>query len=609
MCGISGIVDFKNGIDNLDSNIQKMNDFLAPRGPDAADTYKSPAAYLAHRRLIVIDPENGAQPMTRFYKNKKFTIVYNGELYNTMDIVSELKTFGFTFQGHSDTEALLCAYMHWGEECLHKLNGIFAFAILEEPENRLFLARDRLGVKPLFYSYQNNMLLFASEIGALLASGIVSPTIDRFGLAEVFLLGPGRTPGCGVFKDVHEILPGSCAIFTAEGLKNKKYWRLAADEHSLSPAKTIENVRELTEDSIRRQLVSDVPLCTFLSGGLDSSVITAIASRQIDNLHSFSVNYTDNDKFFKANYFQPNSDDRYIGITSRYTCTTHHVVTLGIPELAQSLYAAVDARDLPGMADVDSSLLLFCGEIKKYATVALSGECADEIFGGYPWYNDPEIYEKDEFPWSHSTRERFSMLKKGILGGLDPEEYVHERYFETIRSASKLPGEEHINSRMREMFMLNINWFMQTLLDRKDRMSMANGLEVRVPFCDYRLVQYAYNIPWQLKSYGGREKGILRAAMKDLLPEEIIKRKKSPYPKTHNPLYLNIVREKLRDVLDDPGSPILQIIDKNNVKGLLENESAFIKPMYGQLMTTPQVYAYLLQVNYWLSKYNVEILA
>lgn len=607
MCGISGIADFKNGVDNLESNIQKMNDFLAPRGPDASGTYKSPAAYLAHRRLIVIDPENGAQPMTRFYQNKKFTIVYNGELYNTAELTDELKTHGFTFQGHSDTEALLCAYMVWGEDCLQKLNGIFAFAILEEPENRLFLARDRLGVKPLFYSYQNNMLLFASEIGSLLSSGIITPVADRFSLAEVFLLGPGRSPGCGVLKDVYEILPGACAIFTAEGLKIKKYWRLYADEHVKSPLKTIEDVRELTEDSIRRQLVSDVPVCTFLSGGLDSSVITAIASKNIYNLHSFSVSYTDNDKYFKANYFQPNNDDRYIGITSRHTCTTHHVVTLGIPELAESLSAAVDARDLPGMADVDSSLLMFCGEIKKHATVALSGECADEIFGGYPWNNNPEIYEKDEFPWSYSTQERFSLLKKGILGGIDPEEYVHERYFETIRSASKLPGEPYINSRMRELFILNINWFMATLLDRKDRMSMAHGLEVRVPFCDYRLVEYAYNIPWHLKSYGGREKGILRTAMKDLLPDEIIERRKSPYPKTHHPLYLKIVSERLRDVLENPKSPILQIIDKSAVKGLLENENAFLNPMYGQLMTTPQVFAYLLQVNYWLQKYQIEI--
>ncbi len=607
MCGISGIIDFKYGVDGLDSNIEKMNCFLAPRGPDASGTYKTAAACLAHRRLIVIDPENGAQPMTRIYRNKKNTIVYNGELYNTAELVSELKSFGFSFQGHSDTEALLCAYMHWGEKCLEKLNGIFAFAILEEPENRLFLARDRLGVKPLFYSYKNSRLVFASEIGALLASGIIPPVLDASGLAEIFLLGPGRSPGCGVYKDVFEILPGACATFTDEGLKTKKYWKLCAGEHTASSQKTIENVRELAEDSIRRQLVSDVPVCTFLSGGLDSSVITAIASRQIDNLHSFSVSYTDNDKYFKANYFQPNNDDRYIGITSRYTCTTHHVVTLGIPELTDALCPAVDARDLPGMADVDSSLLLFCGEIKKHATVALSGECADEIFGGYPWFNNPEIYEKDEFPWSHTTQERFGMLKKGILGGIDPDEYVHERYFETIRAASKLPGEPHINSRMRELFLLNIDWFMQTLLDRKDRMSMAHGLEVRVPYCDYRLVEYAYNIPWHLKSYGGREKGILRTAMKDLLPDEIIERKKSPYPKTHNPMYMKIVKEKLKGVLDDPSSPILQIINKDYVENLLNNESAFLKPMYGQLMTTPQVYAYLLQVNYWLGKYNVEI--
>ncbi len=607
MCGISGIVDFKNGVAGLDDSVQKMNEFLAPRGPDAQGTYNSPCAALAHRRLIVVDPENGIQPMARIRGKNKCTIIYNGELYNTDDIKAELAGFGWRFEGHSDTEALLCAYMQWGEDCLQKLNGIFAFAVLEEPENRLFLARDRLGVKPLFYAYRGTRLLFASQIGALLASGLVRPDVDRAGLAEIFLLGPGRTPGCGVYKDVHEILPGACATFTERGFAAKKYWSLSARDHTQSAVKTIETVRELAMDSIRRQLVSDVPVCTFLSGGLDSSVITAISSREKANLHSFSVNYTDNDKYFEASYFQPNSDDTYIGITSRHTCTTHHVITLGIPELAQALYAAADARDLPGMADVDSSLLLFCAEIKKYATVALSGECADEIFGGYPWYNNPEIYNRDEFPWSLSTHERFNMLKKGRLGDIDPDLYVRERYFETIAQAEKIPGEPHINSRMREMFILNINWFMQTLLDRKDRMSMANGLEVRVPYCDYRLVEYAYNIPWDIKAYGGREKGVLREAMRDLLPKEVIERKKSPYPKTHNPLYKKIVREELKKVLDDPNSPILDVIDKNYVENLMQNENIFAKPMYGQLMTTPQVYAYLLQVNHWLKKNNINL--
>jgi asparagine synthase (glutamine-hydrolysing) len=608
MCGISGIIDFQNGVSGLDESIKKMNDSMRSRGPDAEGTYQTETAALAHRRLIVIDPENGAQPMTRLYKNNKYTLVYNGELYNTSEIASELSSYGYRLSGHSDTEVLLLSYIHWGETCLDKLNGIFAFGIYIEPENKLFLARDRLGVKPLFYSYKNHKFIFASQIGAILSSGLIPPVIDRYGIAEVFLLGPGRTPGCGVFKEINEMLPGACATYSAQGLHLKKYWNLSACDHTDSPARTIEHVRGLVEDSIRRQLVSDVPVCTFLSGGLDSSVITAIASKEIKNLHSFSVSYTDNDKYFKANYFQPGNDDKYIGITSRHACTTHHVVTLGIMDLADALMGAVDARDLPGMADVDSSLLLFCEEIKRHATVALSGECADEIFGGYPWYNDPDIFERDEFPWSHSTAERFSMLKKGILGNIDPLEYVQERYLDTIRSTSKNPGEPHINGRMRELFTLNINWFMATLLDRKDRMSMAGGLEVRVPYCDYRLVEYAYNIPWQFKKLGGREKGILRTAARDILPPEIIERKKSPYPKTHNPLYLQIVRKRLHDVLSDKRSPLLYLIDKKNVEGILENKDAFSKPMYGQLMTTPQVYAYLLQVDYWLKKFNVEIM-
>lgn len=608
MCGICGIADFKKGTADLKENIQRMSEFLSPRGPDAQGTYFSECALLAHRRLIVIDPQNGSQPMTRICGKNRFTIIYNGELYNTAELKEELTSFGHTFAGHSDTEALLCAYIQWGDECLQKLNGIFAFAVLEEPANRLFLARDQMGVKPLFYSYRCGRLLFASQIGALLVSGMVRPEVDRFGLAEIFLIGPGRTPGCGVYKDVHEILPGTYATFCEKGFHTRRYWKLEAREHTQSVKQTIETVRELTEDSIRRQLVSDVPVCTFLSGGLDSGVITAIAGAHIKNLASFSVSYTDNEKYFQPNYFQPNSDDTYIGITSRHTCTTHHVVTLSIPELAQALPRATDARDLPGMADVDSSLLLFCGEIKKHSVVALSGECADEIFGGYPWYNEPKACNRCEFPWSLTTKERFSMLRPGRLGDLDPFEYVRERYLETVHSASTIPGETGPDTRMREMFVLNTQWFMQTLLDRKDRMSMAHGLEVRVPFCDRRLVEYAYNIPWHLKSFGGREKGILREAMKDLLPSEIIERKKSPYPKTHNPMYKTIVRDELRGVLGNPKSPVLDLVDSDYVSGLLDDDNAFSVPMYGQLMTTPQVYAYLLQVNHWLTKNNVNII-
>ena len=265
---------------------------------------------------------------------------------------------------------------------------------------------------------------------------------------------------------------------------------------------------------------------------------------------------------------------------------------------------AVDARDLPGMADVDSSLLLFCKEIKKHCTVALSGECADEIFGGYPWYRDKDIRAINGFPWSQTTSYRKSFIKDNVKLP-DAGNFVYSKYKDTIINTSKIDKLSPLESRMKEMMKLNLDWFMQTLLDRKDRMSMYNGLEVRVPFCDYRIAEYLYSVPWEYKDYNSYEKGLLRKAMEDFLPEEVLWRKKSPYPKTHNPKYLQIVSKLLKEVIENPSSPVLTFIKKSELEKLLNTDKN--EPWYGQLMTTPQTIAYFLQINYWLEKYKIII--
>ena len=363
-------------------------------------------------------------------------------------------------------------------------------------------------------------------------------------------------------------------------------------------------------DAVTRQLSADVPVCTFLSGGLDSSIISAIADRYFTErgvrLHTVSVDYKDNEKYFKSGKFQPTSDPAYIEKMTKSLNAEHHLFMIDTPELVKALYLAVDARDLPGMSDVDSSLLLFCKEIKKTATVALSGECADEIFGGYPWYRDPEIREREGFPWAQSTAWRATFIKPGILK-CDPMEYVDGYYRETVNNSSILPGTGPLEKRMKQMMNLNVDWFMQTLLDRKDRMSMYSSLEVRVPFCDHRIAEYLYTLPWEYKDHNGYEKGLLREAARGLLPEEVLWRKKSPYPKTHNPSYMKAVSEELRKILEDKDSPIFEIAEPKAIEELLTSDRS--APWYGQLMTAPQTIAYILQVNYWLKKYEVEIRA
>ena len=611
MCGIAGWLDRYTDLTEKRTVVENMIHSLKRRGPDQQGIFFSEEkdVCLMHRRLAVIDPDGGIQPMTKEGRFGKYTVVYNGELYNTKELTDELKKEGYTFDTHSDTEVLLTAYIHWGEECADKLNGIFAFAVYDHKNKKLFAARDRIGVKPFFYYQYKGGFLFASEIKAMLKCPVLKPVTDEQGLMDIFFIGPGRSGGSGIFKNVYELLPGECGVYKGGIFKKRKYFRLKAKPHTQSADETVEYMRWLLKDAVTRQLISDVPLCTFLSGGLDSSIISKISSDYFKEhnkgrLTTYSVDYEDNSKYFQKSLFQPNSDSDYISLMSDFAETNHRNIILDNKSVYEALYDSVRARDLPAMTDVDSSLLLFCREVKKDFTVALSGECADELFGGYPWYHNERILFEDTFPWSRSLDIRRSVLKKGLLP--KGEEYVRERYLSTVRSADKLPGDSPLERRMREMFLLNFNWFMQGLLDRKDRCSMYSGLEVRVPFCDYRLVEYAYNMPWSIKALNGREKGIVRKAVEGILPDGIVWRKKSPYPKTHNPIYFSMVCDAAEKMIEQ-NSPIMQFIDKESVREIMENPDGISSPWYGQLMKAPQILAYLLQINFWLSEYGVDI--
>ncbi|HBC96488.1 MAG TPA: asparagine synthase (glutamine-hydrolyzing) [Clostridium sp.] len=611
MCGIAGWIDLKKDISKNRDVILNMTNRLKHRGPDSEGYYYSKNALLGHRRLIVVDPSGGTQPMFKKVNGKKYIIIYNGELYNTEDLRKLLVQQGYSFDSYSDTEVLITSYIHWGSDCLKHVNGIFAFAIWDEKEKQLFMARDPLGVKPLFYTVKEDSLIFGSEIKAILAHPFVEPVVDREGLTEIFALGPARSLGGGIFKDVHEIPPANYLVYNRDGLKLKEYWKLHCEPHKEDVETTAEHVRTLLVDAIKRQLVADVPVCTFLSGGLDSSAISSVAASEFKKqgkvLNTYSIDYEDNDKYFKANAFEPTSDKVWALKMSKYIESRHHEVINTSRDLAETLYNSVRASDLPGMADIDSSLYLFCRKIREDNTVALSGECADEIFGGYPWYRRAEDINAHTFPWSKSVGARKKILSQD-LKSLELEEYLNAQYEDSIKQVPHLDGESKIDRRMRELFYLNIKWFMITLLNRKDRMSMSNSLEVRVPFADYRLVEYAFNIPSDIKFYKGREKGLLREALKGVLPENIIMRKKSPYPKTHNPEYTRRVQKWMRLIMNDRSSPILPLIDEKEVRTLIETGGAsFKEPWFGQLMRGPQLLAYLIQVNVWLKSYNIKV--
>lgn len=612
MCGITGWVDFSRNMLKETSVVMAMADTLQRRGPDESDVWGDHQACFAHKRLTVVDPVGGKQPMTIERDKKRFTICYNGELYNTEDLRKDLLLKGYSFKGHSDTEVLLTSYIEWKEQVVEKLNGIFAFSVWNHEEQSLFVARDRLGVKPLFYREEGKGLLFASELKAILAHPHVKAEIDREGMAEIFGLGPSHTPGTGVFRGIKELRPAHAMKFSKDGLKVWRYWNVKSEKHTDSLDETAEKVRYLVKDSIVRQLVSDVPLCTFLSGGIDSSIITAIAAQhykdsKLGHLHTYSIDYEGNDTHYKKNAFQPSADEPWIRMVSDANETIHHRCIISQDELVEKLKNAVLAKDLPGMADIDSSLMWFCEQVKKNFVVSLSGECADEIFGGYPWFHTTDQTQSG-FPWIRSTKERSFFLKEYWRNQLQVENYVQQKYQDTMQETPLVEGESVEESQRRQLFYSNMLWFMTTLLERKDRMSMNASLEVRVPFADHRLVEYVWNIPWEMKITGNQEKGILRKAMEGLLPNEVLYRKKSPYPKTHHPLYTDKVTALLSSRLQNKNSMLHEFFQKEQLHSLIQTKgSSFQIPWFGQLMSGPQLLAHLAQMDIWFEEYGVSI--
>jgi asparagine synthase (glutamine-hydrolysing) len=599
MCAIAGILGLPA------RRIDEMLATMARRGPDGNGVYTADGCTLLHARLAIIDPAGGAQPMILQMGEQRYILVYNGELYNTAELRRDLEQQGHRFEGHSDTEVVLHAYVQWGDQCVERFNGIFAFAVWEQGRGRLFLARDRIGVKPLFYKLHNGGLLFASEIKTILSYPTVDAELGSEGAAQILLFGPGRLPGSGVFRGIQELEPGCKAFYEQGKLTVQRYWKLRDREHTEDFETTSEHVRYLVTDAIRRQMVSDVPIGCFLSGGLDSSIISAVCAHEKPGLDTFSVDYQDNERYFVSGKFQPNADGDYIRLMADTIQSRHHWTVLTPKDLVNQIEAATLARDLPGMADVDFSLLAFCGEIRKNVKVALSGECADEIFGGYPWYRDPAVRDTEGFPWAQNTADRIALMHPQIRDNLNCLDFVREQYQKTLDDSDVLPGMSALERRMKQMVNLNFRWFMQTLLDRKDRMSMYHGLEVRVPFCDYRIAEYLYGVPWTFKDYQGREKGLLRYAVEGLLPEQVLYRKKSPYPKTHHPACTQMVSDALKDVLEQQNAPLFELLSRQAIEKYLKNEQTW--PWYGQLMTRPQTMAYFLQINFWLTHYKIRL--
>ncbi|GAA1573608.1 asparagine synthase (glutamine-hydrolyzing) [Actinomadura kijaniata] len=581
MCGIAGWVSYGRDLTTARETVDAMTGTMAARGPDDEGVWVGRHAALGNRRLSVIDLADGRQPMTAETDAGTVVLVHTGEVYNFRELRAELRSRGHRFRTDSDTEVVLRGYLEWGESVAERLNGMFAFAVWDERDAKLVLVRDRLGIKPLFYHPTDDGALFGSEQKAILANPLAEPVVGLGGLRELFAFV--KTPGHAIWEGMREVLPGSVTTVTREGVRTRVYWTLRTLEHTDDLDTTVARVRELLDDTVDRQLIADVPRCTLLSGGLDSSVLTALAARRLERdgvrLRSYSVDFRGYTENFVSDGIRVSPDAPYVRDLVAHAGTDHRDLVLDADALADPEVrgAVVAAYDIPpGVGDMNASLYLLSGEVRRNSTVALSGECADEVFGGYKWYHESEAVEADLFPWlvqgpGDQTVDPFEkVFTPEAEKALDLAAFARDEYRAAAARIEPLPGESDHDRMMRKVSYLHLTRFMQLLLDRKDRMSMAAGLEVRVPYCDHRLVEYVYNVPWRMKVFDGREKSLLRAAARDVLPRSVVERVKSPYPSTQDPGYADALRRQARALLADHAHPVFELLDRQ----LLATEAA-----------------------------------
>ncbi|TQJ19465.1 asparagine synthase (glutamine-hydrolyzing) [Kribbella jejuensis] len=605
MCGITGWVAYRQDLEAERAVVDAMTETMSCRGPDARGTWYSRHVALGHRRLAVIDLPGGEQPMTTEVPGATLGMVYSGEVYNYTELRDELRRRGHPFTTDSDTEVVLRAYVEWGTSFAEHLNGMYALAIWDPRNETLVMVRDRMGIKPFFYYPTADGVLFGSEPKAILANPAVPAVVEADGLREMLTMS--KTPGASLWAGMHEVEPGTVVTVDRNGVHTTVYWRLETRRHLDDQETSVARVRELLDDITRRQLVADVPKCVLLSGGLDSSAITALAAGQLAEegrkVRSFAVDFVGHEQNFQPDELRGTPDTPYVHDVADLVQSQHSDIVLDNaaltdPEIRRKV---VRANDAPLSGDIYGSLYLLFSAIREQSTVALSGESADEVFGGYLWFHEPEVRNRPIFPWiaymaSRRAPNQTHVLRKDILKQLDLGGHLRDRYADAVREVERLDGESDDEWAMRKVCYLHLTRMVRILLDRKDRMSMAVGLEVRVPFCDHRLVEYVYNTPWSLKTFDGHEKSLLRAATQDVLPQSVVDRRKSPYPQTQDPAYVVTLADQVRDLLSSQ-HPVFDLVDRKTVRKLADAADATARRQLEQTLSLAT----------WIDLYHPEI--
>jgi asparagine synthase (glutamine-hydrolysing) len=616
MSGITGWVDFERDLTREGATVRCMTATMACRGPDAEELWLSPRAAFGHRRLAVVDRDGGRQPMTAEEDGRPIaTLVFNGEIFNAEDLRRELVAYGARFRTRSDTEVLLQAYLRWGADCAARLNGMFAFAIWDVAREELVLGRDHVGAKPLIYHPTPTGVLFGSEPKAILAHPAVRAVVDADGVRE--LLSQSGTPGQVVFRGMREVRAGHVVRVRRQGLVTERYWGLEAQEHTEDVAGTVRQVRELLEESAALQLMADAPVCSLISGGLDSSALTALAARTLaarnaGPIRTFTVDYVGLAENFTPDKVRTSLDAPYVADLVRHLGADHTNVVLSTEDLLDPVMRAetIRARDLPSpLGDMQTALYLLYREAAKHSRVALTGQLADSLFGGPAWMQDPEFAEADTFPWVALAQKRAcadgignGLLDSELRARLDIPGYATERFHEALKEVPVLPGETGKNKRMRELTYTHLTRYPETLIRNDERLSAHVGLETRVPFCDPRLLQYAFNIPWDLQVFDGREKSVLRAAVADVLPTSVLERPKSPFPVSVDPAYAKVLRGELAELLADRNAPAAPLIDREGAHAVLDDPESLANGWRSRANVE-----LLLQLDSWLRDYAIDL--
>jgi asparagine synthase (glutamine-hydrolysing) len=603
MCGIAGFV-VRDGLDGAATErALKMRDIITHRGPDEAGLWTDSHAVLAHRRLSIVDLSGGQQPLA----NETHTawVAFNGEIYNHGDIRRELEACGHTYRTKSDTETIVHAYEEWGDECVQRFRGMFAFALWDAPRRRLLLVRDRLGIKPVYWTERDGALYFASEIKAILASGAVPAEARTEAIPEV--LSTRSIAGTEtLFRGIHRLAPGHLLVWENGTVSTRQYWDVPLGErdHSIAPDDVVPRFRELLEESVRLRLMSDVPLGVFLSGGIDSSAIAALMARMIDRpLQTFSV-------AFKDRAF---SELEYSREVARAIGANPHETVIDDTDFFDALPRLVWHEDEP-VAHPSSVPLYFVSALaRQHVTVVLTGEGSDELLAGYGRYprmlwnwRAGGVYERvlpqtvrrsiaaRVVPQLPASLRRYA-ARTFVAVSRTPDDMFFDNFASirmhdqrTLLTASALAAASAPYDSSRAFFehppaqstlldrllYVDIKTYLVELLMKQDQMSMAASIESRVPFLDHHLVEFAARLPDEWKLSGLTTKRVLRLAMNGVLPKSILNRPKMGFPVPFGPWTRAGWNDVVRDVLLDRRARERGILNPRAVEQLLTDHAA-----------------------------------